>query len=68
MMQRQTEALDEDGLPLFIVAQKTTLAIGVVGCRGPLDAHVVGRSLLAYSRSKKSPTEKLHSAPSFHQT
>jgi hypothetical protein len=30
--------------------------------------HVVGRSLLAYSRSKKSPTEKLHCGPSLHQS
>jgi hypothetical protein len=29
--------------------------------------HVVGRSLLAYSRSKESATEKLHAAPSFYQ-
>ena len=29
--------------------------------------HVVGRSLLVYSRSKESTTEKLHAAPSFYQ-
>jgi hypothetical protein len=29
--------------------------------------HDVGRTLLAYSRSKKIPTENLHSEPPFHQ-
>jgi hypothetical protein len=52
----------------FAVAPKTTLVIGVVGCRCPVGctSYIVGRSSLAYSRFKESPTKKMYSEPPFH--
>jgi hypothetical protein len=52
---------------LFTVAQKPTLEIGVVAHVVVRCMRVVGRSLLAYSRSKETRTRKLHHEPPFDQ-
>jgi hypothetical protein len=47
------------GAPLFTVAQNTALAIGVVGCRDPLDARFGAKSIGLFAIQKKSGDRKI---------